>query len=66
MPAALLQALQAPSTQTMAAKEFLPDAERSKLDTEPLAGERVQALVVEFLGMPAQLEAESVKMLTAP
>jgi tripartite-type tricarboxylate transporter receptor subunit TctC len=55
-PADRVRALQAALTATFADKEFLADAERSKLDIDPLSGEQLTKLVTEFMGMPASIK----------
>jgi tripartite-type tricarboxylate transporter receptor subunit TctC len=41
---------------TFADKEFLADADKGKLEIEPLIGEEIHKLVTEFLGMSADLK----------
>jgi tripartite-type tricarboxylate transporter receptor subunit TctC len=66
VPAARVVALRAAFDQTMADPEFLADAERSKLDIEPVSADRLQRLVAEFLDMPPNLKSQVVEILTAP
>jgi hypothetical protein len=66
VPEARVSALRSAFDRTLADTEFLADAERSQLDLEPIAGDRLQALVTEFLDMPPALKSEAVKIYTAP
>jgi hypothetical protein len=47
----------------MADKEFLADAERSKLEITPVSGERIQALVAELYKTPPELTKRLAEML---
>ncbi|HZR99589.1 MAG TPA: tripartite tricarboxylate transporter substrate-binding protein [Chloroflexota bacterium] len=66
VPEARVRALRSAFDRTLADAEFLANAERSKLDLEPITGDRLQALVTEFLNMPPALKSEAVKIYTAP
>ncbi len=66
VPEARVRALRAAFEQTLADPDFLADAERSKLDLEPLTGDQLQTLVAEFLDMPARLKTEAAKIYTSP
>jgi tripartite-type tricarboxylate transporter receptor subunit TctC len=48
---------------TMADKEFLADAERSKLEITPVSGERIQELVTELYKTPPELTKRLAEML---
>jgi hypothetical protein len=48
---------------TMADKEFLADAERSKLEITPVSGERIQELVAELYKTPPELAKRLAEML---
>src|SRR5258707_4503437 len=48
---------------TMADKEFLADAERSKLETTPVSGERIQALVADLYRPRPELTTRLAEML---
>ena len=48
---------------TMADKEFLADAERSKLEITPVPGERIQELVAELYKTPPELAKRLAEML---
>lgn len=56
-------ALEAALTKTFTDKEFLAEAEKGKLDIEPVSAQQVQKLVTEFLGLSADLKAKLRKML---
>jgi tripartite-type tricarboxylate transporter receptor subunit TctC len=56
-------ALEAALTNTFADKEFLAEAEKGKLDIEPVAAQHVQKLVNDFFGLPAELKAKLKKIL---
>ena len=56
-------ALEAALTKTFSDKEFLSDAEKGKLEIEPVSAQQVQKLVTEFLGLSSDLKAKLRKML---
>ena len=56
-------ALEAALTKTFTDKEFLSDAEKGKLEIEPVSAQQVQKLVTEFLGLSSDLKAKLRKML---
>lgn len=56
-------ALEAALTKTFADKEFLAEAEKGKLDIEPVSAQHVQKLVNDFFGLPAELKAKLKKIL---
>jgi tripartite-type tricarboxylate transporter receptor subunit TctC len=66
VPEARVAALRAAFDRTITDPEFLADAERSKLDIEPVSADRLQRLVGEFLEMPPSLKTQVVNVLTAP
>ena len=47
-------------------KEFRADAEKGKLEVEPLIGNTIQKLVVEFLNMPADVKNKLQTVLKSP
>jgi tripartite-type tricarboxylate transporter receptor subunit TctC len=56
-------ALEAALAKTFSDKEFLADAEKGKLEIEPVSAQQVQKLVTEFLGLSSELKAKLRKML---
>jgi tripartite-type tricarboxylate transporter receptor subunit TctC len=56
-------ALEAALTKTFGDKEFLSEAEKGKLEIEPVPAHQVQKLVTDFLSLPADLKAKLRKML---
>jgi tripartite-type tricarboxylate transporter receptor subunit TctC len=56
-------ALEAALAKTFADKEFLAEAEKAKLDIEPVSAAQVQRLINEFFGLPADLKAKLRKIL---
>ena len=67
VPAAVPQdraaALEAALTKTFTDKEYLAEAEKGKLDIEPVSAQHVQKLVNDFIGLPAELKAKLKKIL---
>ncbi|MBI4492510.1 MAG: hypothetical protein HY690_06925 [Chloroflexi bacterium] len=63
VPPDRVAALEAAFARTMADKEFLAEAEKTKLDITPLAGSEVRKLVAEYTGMSADLKAKLQKVL---
>ncbi|MBI4495284.1 MAG: hypothetical protein HY690_21115 [Chloroflexi bacterium] len=57
VPADRLQALREAFTKTLADKEFLADAEKTKLDIALVSGDEAQKLITELLAMPADIKA---------
>jgi len=51
-------ALEAAFTKTFADKEFLADADKGKLEVDPLIGDEIHKMVVEFLGMSPDLRGK--------
>jgi tripartite-type tricarboxylate transporter receptor subunit TctC len=58
VPADRAQALENAFAKTFADKEFLAEADKGKLEIDPLIGEEIHKLVVEFLGMSPDLKAK--------
>ena len=56
-------ALETALARTFADKEFLADAEKGKLDIEPVSASHVQKLINDFFGLPADLKAKLKKIL---
>lgn len=51
-------ALEAAFTKTFADKEFLAEADKGKLEIDPLIGDEIHKMVVEFLGMSPDLRGK--------
>ncbi|MGH9818533.1 MAG: hypothetical protein ACRD43_00080, partial [Pyrinomonadaceae bacterium] len=49
-------ALENAFTKTFADKEFLADTDKGKLEVDPLIGEDIHKLVMEFLGISSELK----------
>ncbi len=62
-PADRAAALESALTKTFTDKEFLADADKGKLDIDPVSATQVQKLVNEFFGLPAELKAKLKKIL---
>ncbi|MBI4493565.1 MAG: hypothetical protein HY690_12315 [Chloroflexi bacterium] len=58
VPAERVQLLREALAQTLKDKELLADAEKAKLDLEPIGGEDDQKLISELLAMPADIKAK--------
>jgi tripartite-type tricarboxylate transporter receptor subunit TctC len=56
-------ALEAALSRTFTDKEFLADAEKGKLDIEPVSAVQVQKMVNDFFGLSAELKAKLKKIL---
>jgi hypothetical protein len=63
VPPATVAALRRAFMATMADKEFLADAERSRLEITPVSGERIQELVAELYRTPPELAKRLAEML---
>jgi len=50
--------LESAFAKAMADKELLADADKGKLEFDPLIGEEIHKLVAEFLGMSPELKAK--------
>ncbi len=57
-------ALEAALAKTFADKELLADAEKGRLEIEPVSGPQTQKLVTEFLGMSADLKGKLQKLIS--
>jgi tripartite-type tricarboxylate transporter receptor subunit TctC len=57
-PADRAAALEAAFAKTFADKELLADAEKGRLEIDPMIGEEIHKLVVEFLGMSPELRGK--------
>jgi tripartite-type tricarboxylate transporter receptor subunit TctC len=57
-PADRAAALEAAFAKTFADKELLADAEKGRLEIDPMIGEEIHKLVVEFLGMSPELKGK--------
>ncbi|HEY7558511.1 MAG TPA: tripartite tricarboxylate transporter substrate-binding protein [Candidatus Binatia bacterium] len=57
-PADRAAALEAAFAKTFADKELLADAEKGRLEIDPMIGEEIHKLVVEFLGMSSELRGK--------
>jgi hypothetical protein len=57
-PADRATALEHAFAQTFTDKELLADAEKGKLEIDPLIGEEIHKLVIEFLGMSPELKGK--------
>jgi len=60
------QALEVAFERAMKDKELLAEAAKGRLDFDPLFGNTVHKLVIEFLGMPADVKAKLQTMLKSP
>ena len=56
-------ALESALTRTFADKEFLADAEKGKLDIDPVSAAQVQKLINDFFALPPELKAKLKKIL---
>lgn len=65
VPADRVAALEAAFTRTFADKKFLADAEKGRLDIEPLGGAQIQKLVGEFLAMSNEVKTKLEKAIKA-
>ena len=62
-PADRAAALESALAKTFADKEFLADAEKGKLDIDPVSTAQVQKMINDFFGLPAELKAKLKKIL---
>jgi tripartite-type tricarboxylate transporter receptor subunit TctC len=60
------QALELAFARAMKDKELLAEADKGRLEFDPLIGNTVQKLVVEFLGMPADVKNKLQTVLKSP
>ena len=65
-PADRAQALELAFDRAMKDKDLLAEAEKGRLEFDPLIGSTVQKLVVEFLGMPADIKNKLQTVLKNP
>jgi tripartite-type tricarboxylate transporter receptor subunit TctC len=63
VPAERVAALQDAFMKTMQDKDFLADAQKARLDVEPLSGAEVRRLVTEFMAMPADIKERLRKVM---
>lgn len=65
-PADRAAALEAAFARVFKDKELIADANKGRLEIDPLIGAPIQKLVVEFLGMPADLKNKLQTVLKTP
>lgn len=63
VPAERVLALRGAFAKTMLDKDFLAEANKSKLDIDPMGAEELQKLIVDYLAMPSDLKEKLVKNL---
>jgi tripartite-type tricarboxylate transporter receptor subunit TctC len=63
VPTAIAGALEAAFTKTLTDKNFLADAEKSRLEISPLFGAAIHALVKEFLNMPPAIKEQLSRII---
>lgn len=66
VPADRAQALEAAFARVFKDKDLLADATKGKLEIDPLIGNSIQKLVVEFLGMPGDVKNKLQTVLKSP
>jgi tripartite-type tricarboxylate transporter receptor subunit TctC len=66
VPADRAQAMESAFARVFNDKELRADADKGKLDIEPLIGNSIQKLVVEFLNMPADVKNKLQTVLKSP
>ena len=66
VPADRAQALETAFARVFNDKDLRADAEKGKLEIEPLIGNQIQKLVVEFLSMPVELKNKLQTVLKSP
>ncbi len=64
VPESQVRTLQEAFDKTMMDSDFLAEAEKARLEVEPVKGPKVRSFVLEFLGMPAADKSKVVKLLT--
>lgn len=62
VPPERVEALRRAFEQTMMDKEFLADAEKAKLNIDPVSGDEAQKLVLELMAMPEDIKAKLAKV----
>jgi tripartite-type tricarboxylate transporter receptor subunit TctC len=65
VPADRVAAVRKAFMETLADKEFLADAQRTRIDIIPATGDQVAALIREFYAMPAELVARARQTVDA-
>jgi tripartite-type tricarboxylate transporter receptor subunit TctC len=63
VPADRVGALRAAFTKTMADKEFLAEADKLRLDIDPMGAQELQRLITDYLAMPTDLKDKLMKVL---
>jgi hypothetical protein len=66
VPADRAQAIENAFARVFNDKELRADADKGKLEIEPLIGNSIQKLVVEFLNMPADVKNKLQTVLKSP
>lgn len=66
VPADRAQAIETAFARVFNDKELRADAEKGKLEIDPLIGRTIQKLVTEFLGMPADIKNKLQTVLKTP
>jgi tripartite-type tricarboxylate transporter receptor subunit TctC len=66
VPADRAQALESAFARVFKDKDLRADADKGKLEIDPLIGSSIQKLVVEFLGMPADVKNKLQTVLKSP
>ena len=66
VPADRAQALENAFARVFTDKELRADADKGKLEVDPLIGSSIQKLVVEFLNMPADVKTKLQTVLKSP
>jgi tripartite-type tricarboxylate transporter receptor subunit TctC len=61
-----VSALEAAFTKTFADKEFLAEADKGRLDIDPVTAQQAQELISELMGMSPTVKAQLQKMLRPP
>ncbi len=63
VPQDRVEALRTAFMKTLEDKDFLADAEKSKLSVDPITGDQLSKLIQEYLTMPADLKSKLQKIL---
>ena len=61
-----VSALEAAFTKTFADKEFLAEADKGRLEIDPVSAQHAHELITELMGMSPTVKAQLQKMLRAP
>ena len=64
-PAERVAALEAAFTKTFADKEFLAEADKGRLEIDPVSAQQAHELITEFMGMSPTVRGQLQKMLRA-